>query len=186
MKLFKICFLLLAITPVVFSQNIDSLFNEYLRYRGAVKDPDYTTITTDSDQWVKCGFGIANQLLQNINELSMDKRLQLEALLSRPERDTSIVSPSGIFRIHYDFSGSSAPGYDIDELAAAFDSSYNYEVNVLSYPPHLSDDGEGGDDKYDVYVENLGSGFYGETILEKQNSGGMHHPLKSFAAHLRL
>lgn len=174
MKLLKICFLLLALTPVVFSQNIDSLFHEYLRFRGAVKDPDYTAITTASNQTGKCGFGLAHQLMQNFGELSLDKQHQLEILLSRPERDTSIVSPDGIFRIHYNLKGPQSPGYDVNELAVAFDSSYNYMINILGYPPHLSDVDTDGEDKYDVYIENLGSGSYGETVLETQHPGGFY------------
>jgi len=166
--------LFLTLTPAVFSQNIDSLFQEYLRFRGAVKDPDYTTITTGTSQTGKCGFGISHRLMQNINELSPAKQGRLEALMNRPEKDTSIVSPDGIFRIHYNLSGSQAPGYDVQELAEAFDSSYNYEVNILGYPPHFSDVVTDGEDKYDVYIENLGSGFYGETVLETQHTGGVY------------
>jgi hypothetical protein len=86
--------------------------------------------------------------------------------MARPELSSSIVSPSGFFRIHYDETGPNAPTYDINDLAVAFDSSYNFEVNILGYPAPPSDVNRGGDDKYDVYVLNLGGGLYGATTPE--------------------
>ncbi len=43
----------------------------------------------------------------------------------------------------------------IDSVAIAADSAYNFEVNYLGYPPPPPDNGVGGDDKYDIYIENI-------------------------------
>ncbi len=174
MKLLKIVFLSTMLTSVVFSQNTDSLFQELLRIRGIVKEPAYTTITSDSHKPIKCGFPIIGQLLEHSHELSLDKQAQLKILLQRPERETSKVSPGGFFRIHYDLSGSHAPAYffdgneplidsSVNALAAAFDSSYRYEVDFLGYPPPSPDDGEGGDNRFDVYIGDIGPPTYGLT-----------------------
>jgi hypothetical protein len=56
-------------------------------------------------------------------------------------------------------------------LAVAFDSSYNFEVNILGYPPPPKDGNNGDDDKYDVYILNLGGGLYGATTPETNISG---------------
>lgn len=171
MKYSKIFLFLIFVSSAAYSQNIDSLYYEYLHIRsitGGVKTLDIQTEEPDG----KCSFGIAHELRQNMDQLSFDKRNQLQVLLYRPEKDTSIVSPSGIFRIHYDLSGIHAPSYDVMEAAIAYDSSYNYEVNILGYPPHRSDEGEGGDDKFDVYIERRNN--YGETVFDNPNEDGLY------------
>jgi len=126
-----------------------------------------------SDQQIKCGFGLVNQIKNHFDEFSSDKQETLKQLLQRPLRDTSIVSPSGFFRIHYNVTGSEVPRYNtsltteenVMQAAFALDSSYYFEVNFLGYPQPPSDNGAGGDSKYDVYISNLG-GFYGYTEFE--------------------
>ena len=44
--------------------------------------------------------------------------------------------------------------------------AFNFEVNILGYPAPPKDVNLGGDDKYDVYVLNLGGGLYGATTPE--------------------
>jgi hypothetical protein len=86
---------------------------------------------------------------------------------------TSLVSPSGYYRIHYDTTGINRPNYGNDtlfythlnEVAAAADSAYNFEINYLGYPVPPSDNGAGGDDKYDIYLEYLGD-YYGDTQFD--------------------
>lgn len=114
---------------------------------------------------------MAEILLENKNQLSADKQEILNSLLERPSADTSIVSPSGIFRIHYFLSGNNAPKYNVHNLAEAFDSAYNYEVNFLGFPPPPKDESEGGDDKYDIYIQSLGPGSYGETRFSINSDG---------------
>jgi hypothetical protein len=56
-------------------------------------------------------------------------------------------------------------GYDLNLLLQAIDSTYSFEINFLGYPAPPSDGTEGGDDKYDIYIQNL-SGLYGYTQFE--------------------
>jgi hypothetical protein len=84
-----------------------------------------------------------------------------------------MVSPSGFFRIHYDETESEVPNYDpslsteenVMLVAAELDFTYNFEINTLGYPPPPTDNGAGGDNKYDVYITSTG-GNYGWTEWE--------------------
>ena len=89
---------------------------------------------------------------------------------------TSIVSPSGFFRIHYDQTGFNRPAYvsslsadqNAAEVSEALDSVYRFEVNYLGFLPPPGDNGAGSDDKYDVYIQNQGAGLYGYTEPESK------------------
>jgi hypothetical protein len=123
----------------------------------------------------KCGFHIiahyfgmpsANPTLKSI-------------LQFRPVNDTSIVSPSGKFRIHfdtteadsnqpllYDSNGQVIPGSTmafIDSVAKICDYVYQVEVDSLGFPSPPSDSGAGGGNEYDIYVQSLPTGEYGYT-----------------------
>src|SRR5690348_15348975 len=57
----------------------------------------------------KCGFSIAADLYSFRNSFTPEEKNFITlALQPRQELQTSIVSPSGIFRIHYDTSGDNA------------------------------------------------------------------------------
>ncbi len=110
----------------------------------------------------------------HFNEFTKSQQGLLKVLTERPSTDASIVSPSGFFRVHYYSSGANTPQYDINAFAQALDSSYNFEVNYLGFPPPpedtqpgISPDSAGGDSKYDVYIVPLGN-LYGETYFETQ------------------
>lgn len=153
---------------VLKAQNLDSLFNEFVRIKTSavsVKEPHQVSSITES---AKCGFSIINEVKLNYNKFNPKQKVVISSLLTRPKTDTSFVTPSGKFRIHYNKSGIDSPVYNLNDLAKAADSSYNYEVNILGYPPPPSDFGSGGDDKYDIYIVNLGSGLYGYTELENE------------------
>lgn len=148
----------------MFAQNLDSLYNKLLRIN-EVKTSKYPVIQSLGGT-EKCGFGLANIIKRNLNLYSSEQQNNINNILSRPELQTSIVSPKGIFRIHYDTTGANTPTYDINALAIAFDSSYIFEVELLGFPPHPSDNGSGGDDLYDVYVRNLNGSLYGQTTQD--------------------
>lgn len=149
----------------VFAQNLDSLYNEFLRIKGKTLDINTRVVAADSED-VKCGFGIVNQVRLNFDRFNPKKQQVLAELLTRPDSDTSFVTPSRKFRIHFKKSGYHSPKYNLQDLATALDSAYNYEVNILKYPPPPNDFGEGGDDKYDIYIQNLSGGLYGYTESE--------------------
>ncbi|PJA98709.1 MAG: hypothetical protein CO128_05905 [Ignavibacteriales bacterium CG_4_9_14_3_um_filter_30_11] len=179
MKIIKISFLLvLFTTSFIVAQStkvqLDAWYNSYkgLRFGTHIfqnQNPNAETIKQGG--YIKCGLELANQLRLNFNSFFPNQKEELKKILSRPVLHTSIVSPSGKFRIHYDTSGTNKPIYSISDLAIAIDSSYNYEVTFLGYPAPPSDSGAGGDDLYDIYIYNLGL-LYGETDFENELSPG--------------
>ena len=141
--------------------------------------PPQNIILTNEDK--KCGLNIVNSVVFNFDKFTADQQKQLSPLLQRPTPAETIVTPGGFFRIHYDVTGANAIAYDLNLLAAALDSSYNFEINFLGYnvPPGDSainptapPEEYGGDNLYDVYVANLGSGFYGYTQFEVEVEPG--------------
>ncbi len=57
------------------------------------------------------------------------------------------------------------------QVAIAADSAYNFEVNYLKYPPPPGDNGDGGDNLYDIYITTA-EGSYGFT--QPETSLGNH------------
>lgn len=162
----KISTLIFAATVSVFSQDqqskLDSLYNAFLEMRGVYVDAE--TPKTDSIQEEKkCGFRIASEIYFNIDKFDLPRKENILTLLQRPVTQTSIVSDSGLFKIHFDTSGIHKVYYNVYDFAKALDSSYNYEVNYLGYPPPLT--------RYDVYIQNTG-GYYGYTIPENEITPG--------------
>ncbi len=173
-------FLLLIFCASIYPQEwnrtrLDSLYNIYVTR--------YNYIRTNQPQYqqedtlhTKCGFGISADIFLHFNEFTKPQQKILKVLDERPVTDASIVSPSGFFRVHYYSTGAYVPRYDINEFAKALDSSYNFEVNYLGYPPPPSDtqpgippDSVGGDNRYDVYIINLSD--YGVTMFETSLGG---------------
>jgi hypothetical protein len=144
---------------------LDSLYTKFLQIRAPelLAQPELAEEISPGDR--KCGFGLANQIKLNFNFFSQEQRNILKPLVERPTLPNSIVSPKQYFRIHYTNTGADAIAYDVNLLAQALDSSYYFEIEYLGYPPPPSDGSEGGDDKYDVYVLNLGN-LYGQTWSE--------------------
>jgi hypothetical protein len=172
----KALFFLLIITTVYICPQewnrarLDSLFNHYVSTHNisSTAIPQNKQLDT---LHAKCGFGTAAEVFIHFNEFTESQQGILKTLVSRPILDTSIVSPSGFFRVHFNTRGSYAPQYDVHEFARALDSSYNFEVNYLGYPPPPPDtlggvppSEAGGDSRYDVYIVNMPD--YGETDFE--------------------
>ena len=164
-RLSLIFFLIPALS--LFSQNLDSLYNDFLRIEGL---PHYVKghVVTSVGAPIKCGFGTINDVKLNFNNFKPEQKKFIASVLQRPATDTSFVSPAGRFRIHFFKKGNDAPLYDLFELAKAADSSYNFEVNILGFPAPPKDGNAGGDDKYDIYIQNLAGGLYGYTETDQQ------------------
>ncbi len=174
MKKLCLIFLFLIISGPAYklaAQNLDSLYNEFIRVIVEPRTQQDRPASVADTTHIKCAFGLVNEIKLNIDRFSSEKQALLKTYLDRPVTDTSIISPSGIFRIHFNKSGYDVPKYSIAEAAAAFDSVYKFEVNYLGFPAPPSDDGAGGDDKFDVYILNLGR-LYGQTTFEKDIGGG--------------
>ena len=172
---YLISFILL--TNFLIAQNLDSLYNELLLLHPQKGKTTYSTTTSNMPN-VKCGFPLIANVREHFNEFTSVQQNRIKDILTRPSRQTSIVSPSGIFRIHYDTTGINSPNYfngitntiklSVDSLAIAFDSAYSYEVNYLGYSSPPSDEGAGGDDLFDIYISRLG--YYGVTDWESNSS----------------
>jgi hypothetical protein len=124
---------------------------------------------------------IVNAIVFNLDMFDNDQKVLLKPLLQRPVTATSFVTPGGFFRVHYDLTGPNAPGYDLNLLAEALDSTYKFEIDFLGYNippgdsatnPNTPSEEYGGDNRYDVYIGNLGSGFYGYTQFEYEIEEG--------------
>lgn len=146
-----------------FAQNpdksaLDSLYKQFLSGRFEqivpVTRPGQTRVLP-----IKCGTFLAYEVRKNFSQFTIEQQAVLKPLLTRPVKDTSIVTPAKLFRIHYDKTGYDAPKYSLTELAKALDSSFNFEVNHLKYLAPPKDNGLGGDDLYDVYISNLGNDY---------------------------
>lgn len=154
----------MLLSSLTFAQNLDSLYNAFLNLKTnsfpGTKKPKIESLNF---HYHKCGLGLIVQIENNLNKFSPQRQAVIKKLLSRPFLQTSIVTPSGKFRIHYDTVGVNKPGYPIDWFAGIVDSVYRFEVLKLGYPFPPSDGKRGGDSKYDFYIENLPSGLYGST-----------------------
>jgi len=177
------CFFLISFlfASLNYSQNLDSLYNSLLVMSDHQSVKGLKDVIESTQPGEKCGFGIAAQIRLRYDEFSIEQQNVISEILSRPERQTSIVSPSGIFRVHFDTTGINKPDYfpgnpnslqlSLDSLVIAFDSAYNYEINILNYIPPPDDEGDGGDDRYDIYISRLGGGYYGWTDFEARSDG---------------
>jgi hypothetical protein len=170
--------LALSISHQAFSQelnqfHLDSLYNKFIQLRAPELLPETEQHVELISADTKCGLGLVNELKLNIDRFSAEQQNHLKKILIRPTKQTSIVSPSGFFRIHYDTTGNQAPKYNPAltpaenawQAALAADSAYNFEVNFLGYPPPPNDFGEGGDNRYDIYISGA-DGNYGFTESE--------------------
>ncbi len=160
---------------------MDSLFNEFVNLRVTELSPGQGTQPQIKDEDHKCGLEIVNAVAFNLDMFDNDQQLLLKPLLQRPVTETSFVTPGGFFRVHYDPTGPNAPGYDLNLLAEALDSTYKFEIDFLGYDtppgdsttnPNIPSEEYGGDNRYDVYIGNLGSGFYGFTQFEYELEEG--------------
>ena len=173
MKIIKILLFLTFLVPAYSQINnkkqLDSLYDAFVE-RYNYKE---NNISTESPEHIKCAFGIASEVVKNLDRYTGEQRQLLKTLLDRPTKQKSLVSPSGFFRIHYDTTGSDIPNYDTSlnadenamQVGIAADSAYNFEVNYLGYPPPPGDGSDGGDNKLDIYITSLSA--YGGTTPER-------------------
>ncbi|QQS37333.1 MAG: hypothetical protein IPM56_05090 [Ignavibacteriales bacterium] len=160
--------------------HLDSIYAEYLSIKAPHLLTDKQLKIIENTGTIKCAFGTVNFVRMNKNLFDAEQQNQIEKITQRTPKQTSIVSPNGFFRIHFNTTGNDIPRYNIAQtplqnaqlVAQAFDSSYTFEVNYLGYPPPPLDDTSGGDNLYDVYINELGSGLYGYTEYESETSPG--------------
>ena len=170
----------ISVSQVTFEKNyLDSMFTQFVTFKEALKNKQTENLGKLNFADSKCGFHLINFVRQNIELFTPEQQLQIMQLTARPSTARSIVSPSGKFRIHYDTTAAEKPNYvssssiseNLSLITASIDSVYNFEVNLLGYPPPPGDNNAGGDNLYDIYIINLGGGLYGYTESEN-NLGG--------------
>lgn len=171
MHLYKTASIIFLFAALMFSQeqqvkNLDSVYNTYI---SALSGND----EAESHHNEKCGFRFSAILENEKNNLSEGQKKLLKTLAQRPVKQKSIVSPKGYFRIHFDTTGSAVPAYSISEFAAAADFSYDFEIGTLGYLPPPSDNNAGGDNLYDIYINDVNP-FYG--ITEPEFTSGNKGP----------
>ncbi len=148
---------------------LDSLYHLFARINNVEAVNENKQNTGEVTEIIKCGLDLVTTIKRNLNNFSPDQQNVLSKILDRSVRQVSVVSPGGFFRVHYDTLGGNRVGYDINLFLQALDSSYNFEVNYLGYQAPPQDGSQGGDGKYDVYVQDLFN-TYGYTTPE-QNVG---------------
>ncbi|NQV15385.1 T9SS type A sorting domain-containing protein [bacterium] len=113
---------------------------------------------------VKCGFAEQATL---INKTSSPQSRDLDFL------EESVISPSGIFRVHFTRTGyhavlgaevSGTPDF-VNEAALAADSAYTLQIDKLGFLTPVSDGGVDGIE-LDIYIKNWGGSYYGMTYFE--------------------
>ncbi|MBK7631328.1 MAG: hypothetical protein IPJ23_11630 [Ignavibacteriales bacterium] len=144
---------------------LDSLYSLFTYVKGVSTSENMQQQFEEHPEITKCGLGLVTTIKEYLSNFSIEQQNVLTKLLTRPTTEKSITTSNGFFRVHYDLTGSNALGYDLNLLLQALDSVYNFEISYLNYPTPPSDGSEGGDDKYDIYVQNLG-GLYGYTQFE--------------------
>ncbi len=144
--------------------------------RSLQNDPAMQSIVLPDSGTVKCATPYLLAVHSRWNLLSPQSKEGLSRVMQRPTLQTSTLSPSGRFRIHFDTTGANQPaliaaGQDVpnttkayvDSVAKVLDYVWTYEIDTLGYDPPPPDGIEGGGPEFDVYVEDLGPGEFGYT-----------------------
>ncbi len=148
----------------------------------------------------KCGFGLYVEAMRNWDKFDLIQKTNIQKSLERPKLQTSIITPSGKFRIHFDTTGVNAPflidesgnkipnswKMYVDSVAKYIDSVYNVEVNHLGFEFNFNDDTLGGGSEYDIYIQNLSEGLYGETVFDPSSPLPRTGNAQRFLSYMRI
>jgi len=125
----------------------------------------------------KCGFGLNYRIRHHWDSFDSNQKSVLQSFLLRPNMSFSCISPSTLFKVHYDTTGyhavdkqdtddSGIPDY-VEKVTVIMDSVYSLEVMTLGYNPPPLDKNQHGPE-WDVYIRNIY--HYGSTEPEEQLS----------------
>lgn len=133
---------------------------------------------------VKCGTPAVLDFVFNHDKLDPEllQALGVE-VWDRPTYADELIhdSPNGLFKIHYtttggdavyragdDRDGDGVPNY-VEDMAFILESVRAHIIDTLGYPPPPVDSfyESGGDEKYDVYISNLPTGYFGLTYPDE-------------------
>jgi hypothetical protein len=157
------------------SESVQSLIDRAAEIKG-----EKPVIEPDSDlPPMKCGTPVM-LALHHLEKQGIP--LPASALAERP-LGLPFNHGSTHFLIHYATTGEDAcyqPNIDnnpadgvpdyINRVADIFEDVWTVEVNNLGFIEPLVDNGRGGDDRLDVYLLNLGAGFFGFTVADPDSS----------------
>lgn len=133
---------------------------------------------------VKCGTPAVMDFVLNRDKLDPELLQALGARVwARPTYldERTYNSPDNLFKIHYtttgthavyragdDRDGDGVPNY-VEDMALILESVRAHIIDTLGYPPPPVDSfyESGGDEKYDVYISDLGGGIYGYTYPDE-------------------
>jgi len=151
------------------------------RLNELTNNSDSAVLKTSNDihNHKKCGLNVAIEYFELKDQLSPEAAAKASKVMDRPTTLAhSYDSPGGHFKIHYntlggdqvfmattDINSNDIPDF-VDGIAEAADSTWRVEVELLGYTPPPSDGTEGGDDRVDIYIYNIGSSYYGWTEPE--------------------
>ena len=128
------------------------------------------------DDWItKCMTILLSRIHNMWEEFSESQQKALSTFAFRPRLDLSYVSPGGLFRVHYDTSGTNAvsqadlnsdgiPDY-VERTAEYLEQAYDIQNTQMGFkdPPRDNVDGP----EWDAYIENLPN-TYGWTTPDVQ------------------
>lgn len=186
-----ITFLIIIITIAIPAYSFDKekqleLMEAYLFVTGQSKDIPSMALGDDGETYLplKCGTPIVTDFIMRFDDFDKEL-LKSMGLDDRPQRpvldgEETFGSLDGLFLIHYtrigndsvyqasiDIDLNGTPDY-VDALADICDSVYNKMINVMGYPTPPVDGfyPDGGDDRYDIYLKNLGGAIYGCVFVD--------------------
>jgi len=161
-----------------------------------------------STQPEKCATWVLDNIHQLWNSLSSITKTELKGLgfstlgiLNRPI-GLDVIRTTPHFVVHYttgignidavpstDGDVNGTPDY-IDTVLTTIENVWNVEVGTMGYSDPPPDVGDGGDDRYDVYVFNIKSGAYGYAEREKYIGDNPNSPdiieLNAYSSYLAL
>ncbi len=147
------------------------------------------------DSAVKCGTG---RYIPGLIDNTITEEMVSTV---RPVMQRSEMSPSGKFRIHFDTTGANVPIMRDDEgnivpnttyreyvdtLKVIADSVWRTEVEIFGFRAPVSDAERGGGDEYDIYIVDLGGGWFGETVPEYDFPIGSVQTNQQYTSFMRI
>ena len=122
---------------------------------------------------LKSATGLLAEIRLNWDRFNLEQQAVLEPLLYRPRLQKSHVTPSGLFRVHYDTSGTNAVSLDdfdqsgvpdyVEETAGSLEYAYSVEIGQLGFKVPPDDNNEDGPE-WDVYIKAISD--YGYTSFD--------------------
>lgn len=144
----------------------------------------------------KCGFAVASEAARRLQNAAPSEADEIRALLAPQARQTSLLSPSGLFRIYYDTSGTNAgallagdtlripnTAHEYARKAAeVFDSVYAVQMTEFGFDPPPFEEGL---TEYAIYVLDFRGAVYGQTLFNLPlPSSGTVRPC--YASHMEI